>query len=117
MAELWFESEPEIDRDRLLAQVRERLPESELKPDGPVVVAHMRYLHTYADGETGPIVTAILEATRMSGRPATSATRRRRTTGTRRASSCKGAATDSSSPSCSAGCTPTTAASTRSARR
>ena len=62
LAELWFEDEPEIDRAALLSRVREHLPESELKPDGPVLVAHLRYQHTYADGERGPIITALLEA-------------------------------------------------------
>ena len=61
MAELWFEAEPEIDRDDLLRRVHERLPESEIEPDGPLLVAHTRYVHTYADGKVGPIITALIE--------------------------------------------------------
>lgn len=68
MAELWFEDEPEdIDRDDLLRRVHERLPDSEIHPSAEsVLVAHMRYEHTYADGKRGPLIT-ILAATEKTG--------------------------------------------------
>jgi hypothetical protein len=56
MVELWFEAEPQLDPDALVAA----LPGTDRMPsDGPVLVAHPQFVHHYEDREQC-IITAAL---------------------------------------------------------
>jgi len=61
MAELWFETEPQLDLPALAAAV----PGAEVHQDDDAsrVLAHPRFVHTYEEGKQAPIYTALLSAT------------------------------------------------------
>lgn len=60
MAELWFEGEPRIDLEALAARVPGAEPHR--AGENAQALVHPRFVHTYEDGRTAPIFTALLAA-------------------------------------------------------